>query len=70
MIIGSEKEKEIVFEAERLDIKDKAPLVLLELLFDANMLQQIKQFKSLLRRVCLVFACFHFLIMVLSLVFL
>lgn len=51
MLGGSEKEKEIVSEADRLDVHDKAPLVLMELLFDANMLLQIKQYKSLLRRV-------------------
>lgn len=50
LLSGSEKEKEIVSEADRLDVRDKAPLVLVELLFDANMLLQIKQYKSLLRR--------------------
>lgn len=49
-IVGSEREKEIVSEAERLDIKDKAPLVLAELLYDSNMLQQIKTYRSLLMR--------------------
>jgi len=49
-IVGAEREKEIVSEAERLDIKDKAPLVLAELLYDSNMLQQIKTYRSLLIR--------------------
>jgi len=44
-------EKDIVTEAERLDIKDKAPLVLAELLFDENIMQQIKRFRTLFLRV-------------------
>ncbi|KAK2180558.1 hypothetical protein NP493_438g02012 [Ridgeia piscesae] len=43
-------EKDIVTEAERLDIKDKAPLVLAELLFDENIMQQIKRFRTLFLR--------------------
>lgn len=39
-------------EADRLDIKDKSPLVLAEVLFDANALQQITQYTNLLKRVC------------------
>ena len=58
---GAEKEKDIVAEAERLEIKDKAPLVLAELLFDVNMVQQLKQYKTLLQRVsfkfCLCLFC-------------
>ncbi|ESO00648.1 hypothetical protein HELRODRAFT_185763 [Helobdella robusta] len=50
MLGGAEREKELMLEAERLDVRDKAPMVLLELLFDSNMLTQIKQYKSLLRR--------------------
>lgn len=34
-------DKDIAMEAERLDIKDKAPLVLCELLFDANIMAQV-----------------------------
>lgn len=34
-------DKEIVSEAERLDIKDKAPLILCELIFDSNILTQV-----------------------------
>ena len=49
---GAEREKEIVLEAERLEIRDKAPLVLAELLYDTNIIAQIKQHRSLFRRVC------------------
>lgn len=52
-LLGAEKEKEVVGEAERLDIKDKAPVILAELLFDVNMVQQIKTYASLLKRVCI-----------------
>lgn len=50
-VTGPEKEKEIVLEAERLEIKEKAPMVLAELLFDVNMPQQIRQHRSLFCRV-------------------
>jgi len=49
-LTGAEQEKGIVIEAERLEIKDKAPLVLAELLYDVNILQQIKQYRSLFCR--------------------
>lgn len=49
-LIGAEKEKEILAEADRLDIKDKAPLVLAELLYDTNIIAQIKQYRSLFLR--------------------
>lgn len=49
-VTGPDKEKEILLEAERLEIKEKAPMVLAELLFDINMAQQIKQYRSLFRR--------------------
>ncbi|KAJ8683846.1 hypothetical protein QAD02_019638 [Eretmocerus hayati] len=42
--------KELVGEAERLDIKTKAPLVLAELLFDQNIALQAKKYKILLLR--------------------
>lgn len=47
---GTEREKEIVLEAERLEIRDKAPLVLAELLYDTNILAQIKQHRNLFCR--------------------
>ena len=43
--------KEIVAEAERLDIKDKAVLALSEVLFDSKMLSQIPKFRNLFLRV-------------------
>lgn len=43
-------QKEIVSEAERLEIKTKAPLVLAELLFDHNVLSQAKKHRLLLLR--------------------
>lgn len=46
----SEVAKEIVTEAERLDVKDKAPLILCELLFDSNILTQLKSYRALLMR--------------------
>ena len=50
-MIGTEREKEIVLEAERLEIRDKAPLVLAELLLDVNIIAQIKQYRNLFCRV-------------------
>jgi len=50
-VIGVEREKEIVLEAERLEIRDKAPLVLAELLYDINIIAQIKQHRNLFCRV-------------------
>lgn len=38
-------------EAERLEVKDKAALVLVELLMDEKVLSQIKQHRKLLLRV-------------------
>jgi len=49
--MGTEREKEIVLEAERLEIRDKAPLVLAELLYDTNIIAQIKQHRNLFCRV-------------------
>ena len=51
-LIGTEREKEIVLEAERLEIRDKAPLVLAELLYDVNIIAQIKHHRNLFCRVC------------------
>nr|CAG4650137.1 EOG090X05QT [Sida crystallina] len=48
--IISKTDKDILLEAERLEVKDKAPLVLCELLFDANILNQIKTHLRLLMR--------------------
>lgn len=49
-LTGIEREKEIVLEAERLEIRDQAPLVLAELLYDVNIIQQIKQYRTLFCR--------------------
>lgn len=51
-------DKELVSEAERLDIKEKAPLVLAELLLDndKNILQLIKQYRTHFLRVSHSFA--------------
>lgn len=45
-------QKEIVGEAERLEVKDKAVLVLCELIFNENMIQQIKLYRNLFIRFC------------------
>ncbi|XP_014225741.1 eukaryotic translation initiation factor 5 [Trichogramma pretiosum] len=42
--------KELVAEAERLEIKTKAPLVLAELLFDQHIAAQVKKYRILLLR--------------------
>lgn len=46
-------EKEIISEAERLDVKDKAALVLAEIFFTENMLAEIVKYRKLFLRVCL-----------------
>lgn len=43
-------QKELLNEAERLEIKQKAPLVLAELLFDHNIVQQLKKYRMLFLR--------------------
>lgn len=43
---------EVLTEAERLEVKDKAALVLVELLMDEKVLTQIKQHRKLLLRFC------------------
>lgn len=45
-------QKEIVAEAERLEVRDKAILVLCELLFNENIIQQIKLHRNLFVRFC------------------
>lgn len=44
------QQKELLAEAERLDIKQKSPLVLAELLFDQNISAQVKKHRMLLLR--------------------
>ncbi|CAG9863205.1 unnamed protein product [Phyllotreta striolata] len=43
-------QKEVLSEAERLEIKTKAPLVLAELLFNQNILVQVKKYRTLFLR--------------------
>lgn len=42
--------KELAIEAARLDVQQKATLVLAELLFDANIVQEVKKYRNLLLR--------------------
>lgn len=44
-------DKEILAEAERLDVKAMGPLILSELLFDENIREQIKKYKRHFLRV-------------------
>lgn len=44
--------REIIAEAERLEIKSKAPVVLAEVLFDQNIHTQVKKYRVLLLRFC------------------
>jgi translation initiation factor 5 len=39
-------------EAERLDLKNKAPLLLVAVLFDEDIINQIKKYRTLLLRFC------------------
>lgn len=49
-VFDANAQKDIVAEAERLDIRDKAVLVLCELLFDEDIIQQIKTHRVLFLR--------------------
>lgn len=48
----NEQDKELLSEAERLGVRAKSALILAELLFDNNILQQIKTYKRILLRFC------------------
>lgn len=50
LLENAQTQKEIVSEAERLEIKPKVPLVLAELLFDQNILTQVKKYRLLFLR--------------------
>lgn len=50
-MLGAEKEKEVVGEAERLEVKDKAVAVLVEVLLDTSILTQLKTYRTLFIRV-------------------
>ncbi|XP_055331939.1 eukaryotic translation initiation factor 5-like [Paramacrobiotus metropolitanus] len=43
-------DKEILMEAERLEVKEKAPLILARVLLDTNMLKQIKDYRKVFLR--------------------
>jgi len=45
-------DKELLSEAERLDIRNKATIVLVELLLDANIIQQLKTHRVVFLRFC------------------
>lgn len=47
-----ELDKELLGEAERLDVRAKSALVLAELLFDQNIIQQVKTHRKILLRFC------------------
>lgn len=47
---SQESQKELVNAAERLDIKTKTPLILAELLFNQNILAQVKKHRKLILR--------------------
>lgn len=49
-VTGLENEKDIVGEAERLDVKDKATIILVELLLNVNILTQVKTHRNLFLR--------------------
>lgn len=52
LLLDQQVQKDIVKEAERLDIKDKSVLVLSELLFTENIMAEIKTNKILFLRFC------------------
>lgn len=47
---GKVDDKEIMTEAERLEIKDKAPLILANVLFDEDMLKEINNYRKVFLR--------------------
>lgn len=49
-LMGSDQE--VLAEAERLEVKDKAALILVELLMDSKIVNQIKQHRKILLRFC------------------
>lgn len=52
LLLDANTQKELVKEAERLDIKDKSTLILSELLFTENIVEEIKTYRLLLLRFC------------------
>uniref|UniRef100_A0A914D1V4 W2 domain-containing protein n=1 Tax=Acrobeloides nanus TaxID=290746 RepID=A0A914D1V4_9BILA len=45
--------KKMLRESERLEVKEKAPLLLCQVIFDTDVLKQITQYRTLLLRLCL-----------------
>jgi len=52
LLLDPAVQKELYEEAKRLDIKDKSTLILSELLFTENMIDEVKKYKMLLLRFC------------------
>jgi translation initiation factor 5 len=52
LLADQQVQKELFEEAKRFDIKDKSTLILSELLFTENMIDEIKTYKMLLLRFC------------------
>lgn len=52
LLLDATAQKDIVKEAESLNIKDKSILIIAELLFTENILEEIKAYKMLLLRFC------------------
>jgi len=52
LLLDAAVQKELLEEAKRLDIKDKSVLVLSELLFTENIIEEIKKYKNLFLRFC------------------
>lgn len=50
LLDSAQAQKELLNEAERLEIKTKAPLILAELLYDQNILSQAKKHRMLMLR--------------------
>jgi translation initiation factor 5 len=53
LLLDTKIQKGLLEEAERLNIKDKSTLILSELLFTENILEEIKKYRSILLRFCL-----------------
>jgi len=52
LLLDTAVQKELFKEAERLNFKDKSTLILSELLFTENIIEEIKKYKMLLLRFC------------------
>jgi len=52
LLLDANVQKELFKEAERLNFKDKSTLILSELLFTENIIEEVKKYKMLLLRFC------------------